>query len=89
MTHRGRVVEVGGADTAFLNWIARRHGGTDSDAKEAPARAEAGAAAKIAGKKPAAAKKKPAKKTAAAKKKPAKKTAGAGKTSRAPGSRKR
>jgi len=24
MTHRGRVVEVGGADTAFLDWIAER-----------------------------------------------------------------
>ena len=27
MTHQGQVLEVGGADTSFLEWLAERHGG--------------------------------------------------------------
>ncbi len=63
MTHRGRVVSIGGGDTAFLSWIAKRDGGVVEGEVEAPKRAARTATKK----KPAASKKKPA----ASKKKPA------------------
>ena len=33
LTHKDRVVSLGGADTAFLNWLGEQDGGTDEEAK--------------------------------------------------------